>query len=541
VTPAAHIALVGPMQQENLPLGYLAAAAQAAGHRATFVRFDTGDDRRSCLAELMRLEPDAIGLGISFQYAIGDYLGLVSSLRHRGYDGHVTCGGHVPTFCYEELLRDAPGIDSVVRHDGEETLVELLDALARGEAGRGIPGLVWRGKGGVELGPVRPPVEDLDRLAWPVRREVALRVGGVPIAFMLMARGCVGDCAYCSIRAFTRDSGGKPFRMRRPELVADEIAALYREKQARIFFVQDDLFVLRNQARTLERIGALGAAIRERGVEQALFWIKGRPESITGAVLSAARELGAIHMFLGIESASDERLSYLGRTHAHEHNRNAIALCREHRIRPSFNFMLFDPDCTLEDVATTVDFAGEHPDLPWNVCRTEIYSGTKLLDRLAAEGRLEGDYRTYGYRMTDDRAEVMFRVLRVCLHERAFAFDSLLNKLISLSFARQVHEELFPGPATDDLNRQVDGLIVEIHRDTVDELRRQIDFAASVDPGDTEQIREHAVRTGLEIGQRDVLAYDRCERLWRHLNARGEALFDAAADRGALPARQPAV
>jgi hypothetical protein len=438
----------------------------------------------------------------------------------------------VPTFCFAELLRDAPGLDTVVRNEGEQTLVELLDRLSQGEPLAGTPGLVWRENGDAVAGPPRRPVDDLDLLPPPKRRDAALRVGGVPIAFMLMARGCVGDCAYCSIRAFARDGGGKPFRSRRPAAVADEIAALYHGKRARIFFVQDDLFVLRKEAQTLDRIGQLTAAIRERGVEQGLFWIKGRPESITKAVLGAAREMGAIHLFLGIESADDERLSYLGRTHVHADNRRAIELCRAHRIRPSFNFMLFDPDCALEDVATTVDFAGENPDLPWNVCRTEIYSGTRLLDRLAREGRLEGDYRTYGYRMRDPRAEIMFRAMRVCFHERAFAFDSLLNKLISLSFARQVHEELFPGPVTDDLSRRVDELIVEVHRDTVDELRQLIDFAAEVDPGDRERVREHAVQKGLELGARDAAAFDRAERLWDHLSGRGELLFETGAAPG---------
>jgi hypothetical protein len=86
------------------------------------------------------------------------------------------------------------------------------------------------------------------------------------------------------------------------------------------------------------------------------------------------------------------------------------------------------------------------PRLPWNVCRTEVYSGTALRDRLEAEGRLEGDYRSYGYRMRDSRAEVLFRIVRVSLHERALAIESLLNRLISLSFARQLDERYFLVP-----------------------------------------------------------------------------------------------
>src|SRR6185503_14302874 len=177
------------------------------------------------------------------------------------------------------------------------------------------------------------------------------------------------------------------------------------------------------------------------------------------------RAMGGIHMFLGVESASAQRLDYLGRTHLPIHNQSAIARCREHDIVPSFNFMLFDPDSSLDDIVATLDMADQHLDLPWNVCRTEIYSGTELRNRLESEGRLEGDYRSYGYLMRDERAEVMFRIMRVALHERALAMESLLNRLISLSFARQLHERFFPGPATDALSGAANRLGVEVRRD----------------------------------------------------------------------------
>src|SRR5262249_48865252 len=151
--------------------------------------------------------------------------------------------------------------------------------------------------------------------------------------------------------------------------------------------------------------------------------------------------------------------------------------CRAHGIVPSFNFMLFDPDCSLDDVAATLDMADHHLDLPWNVCRTEVYSGTALRSRLEAEGRLEGDYRSYGYRMRDARAEGMVRVMRVSLHERALALESLLNRLISLSFARQIHDRFFPGEVTAELGRAVVDLGVEVRKDTVTALRRALDFA----------------------------------------------------------------
>ena len=176
--------------------------------------------------------------------------------------------------------------------------------------------------------------------------------------------------------------------------------------------------------------------------------------------------------------------------------------------------------------------AQKHLDLPWNVCRTEVYSGTALERRLAEEGRLEGDYVSYGYRMRDARAEVMFRILRVCLHERALAMDALQNRLISVSFARQLHERYFPGPSTARLAQEAVALGAAVRQDTVDVLRRTLDFVTSADLGDKAKAKRFAVELALAINRRDLAWRAQTEDLWEKLHARGVALM---ARRGAMP------
>jgi anaerobic magnesium-protoporphyrin IX monomethyl ester cyclase len=516
--------LVGPIQQENLALQYLAAAARRKGHEIHVVAYSYRSDLDKALCETLAHEPDLVGLGIAFQNNIEDYLAFMRAVRERGFRGHLTCGGHVPTFCYGELLKDISGLDSVVRHDGEETLVEMLDQLGRGLAPRAIAGLVWRDVEGITVGPLRSPVLDLDELAWPSRSPEPYVVGGITVDFIIMARGCVGECNYCSIAAYTSEQRRR-YRLREPEAAADEIAAIYRERAARVMFVQDDLFVLPSEQKTVERTGRLAQALHERGVRDLVFWVKGRPETVTPNVCRALKDMGTIHLFLGVESASAERLDYLGRTHGPADNQSAIAACREVGIVPSFNFMMFDPDCTLADITETLELAEQHLDLPWNVCRTEVYSGTALRNRLEAEGRLEGDYRSYGYRMRDERAEVLFRILRVSLHERALAIESLLNRLISLSFARQLHERFFPGSATEALSRRVTELSIEARRDTVATIRDALAFVRS-GPIRTEiAVRRFAVTQALAVNAADRERRRQAEELWQHLNLRGRMLM----------------
>jgi hypothetical protein len=231
--------------------------------------------------------------------------------------------------------------------------------------------------------------------------------------------------------------------------------------------------------------------------------------------------MGVIHLFLGVESANAERLAYLGRTHQPFHNTSAIAACRAEGIVPSFNFMLFDPDSSIDDMVATLALAESNPDLPWNVCRTEVYSGTSLRDRLESEGRLEGDYRSYGYKMLDPRAEVLFRIIRVSLHERALEIESLLNRLISLSFARQLHERFFPGAETEKLSKRIVELGVEARLDTVRVLREALDFVRTEDVRNAERVRRFAVGQALRVNAADRERRRHTEELWQHLHLRG--------------------
>ncbi|MBW2459081.1 MAG: cobalamin-dependent protein [Deltaproteobacteria bacterium] len=516
-----RLCLVGSEQQENLGLRYLAAAAEQAGHDVTVVSMEGRAELATAAAAVKAAEPALVGLNMAFQHTVDDYLELARRLREQGFTGHLTCGGQVPTFNHSQLLDEEPALDTAVRFEGETTLVELLDALAAGRPPADLPGLVWREDGVPVVGPPRPLCGRLDELPVPKRQPEPFRIGGVPMAFVITGRGCPSDCSYCCLNAFTRAAGGASLRLRDPEAVAAEIAALRTERGVRVLVLQDDVFILPSERRAIERMDAIGAALRRRGIDDVLFWAKGRPDDITAPVLEAARRLGVIHLFLGVEHAVAERLRYLGRSHQPADNQRALQLCADHGIRPSFNLMLFDPDCALEDVAATIDFGAEHLQATWNICRTEIYSGTRLRDRLEAEGRLVGTYRSYGYQIRDERAEVMFRVLRASMQERAFACDSVINRVISLSFARQVQLALFPGGSADALSRFVDELRDDLYGDTVAVLRQALALAAEADLSDRAAIHEATAALALEVARRDGLLGQRADDLWQRLTVRG--------------------
>jgi radical SAM superfamily enzyme YgiQ (UPF0313 family) len=514
------VALIGPDQQENLALEYLAAAVADAGHRPAIIGFGGRDDIARAAQRVVSLGADAAGISIAFQSAVQPSLDLAAELRRVGFAGHITCGGHVPTFEYEAILTEVPAIDSVVRHDGEAALVELLGRIADGANPSGVAGVAWRSPAGTRVEPARPPAADLDALAPPLRPPRPRRFAGMPIGFAITSRGCTGACTYCCVRAYAREASGPRLRLRSASAVADELAGLARYWGARVVFLQDDLFLLQAKDRAIERIGDLGRELGQRGLRDMAFWVKARPETLDDDVVRALRDLGAIHVFLGVENHVPDRLAYLGRRHGPADNDRAIAVLGAHGIGLSFNFMLFDPESSIDDVAANVDFARRHLDLPWNLCRTELYSGTELLARVAAEGRLTGDFRSYGYRMRDDRAEIAFRILRVALRDRAFDATSLHNRIIALSFAVQVNQRFFPGDQTTGVAREAVDLSIDTHRDTVDALDRVIAFARSASPGDTDGIKNFSVDLGMQINESDLGRRAKADGLFAALEAR---------------------
>jgi hypothetical protein len=319
------------------------------------------------------------------------------------------------------------------------------------------------------------------------------------------------------IRAFSKDAGGPLFRLRDSAAVAKEIASIWRKTGTRLFMMEDDLFVLPSAKKTIDRMKAITSALKCEGVDDLLFWIKARPETISAPVLEAAVEMGVVQIFLGVEQASLPRLQYLGRTHAPKDNVRAISLVKAYGIKPCFNLMLFDPDCRIAEVECALDFAETNADVPWNICRTEIYPGTRIFDRLKQEGRLIGDFLTLGYRMADPACELMFRIMRVAFYNRSFNIDSLLNRIGTLIFTLEAHRRLRKDPQTAAAIAAGYGLLETVNRDTIERLRRAAAFSRESSLERTREVQEFAVELAMSMNEADNRWHADVDRLFAQL------------------------
>src|SRR5581483_1809688 len=131
------VMLIGFQEQANLGLGYLAAVLRNAGYEVTV--FDFEQDRARILAAARSLNPLLIGFSLIFQFYIDRFGDLIRYLRAAGIDCHFTMGGHFPSLSPQQTLDLVPELDSVVRFEGETTLLELVERLAAAASPTSIP------------------------------------------------------------------------------------------------------------------------------------------------------------------------------------------------------------------------------------------------------------------------------------------------------------------------------------------------------------------------------------------------------------------
>ena len=181
------VILVGFQNQGNLGLGYLAAVLRRRGYPVQVI--DIEQDPEEILRIATEQNPILMGFSLIFQFFIDRYAALLYLLRQNGIDCHFTMGGHFPSLSYEQTLELVPELDSVVRFEGESTLVELVDAVTTGKEWREIHGIAYRNDHSVTLTKPRALLEDLDQLPYPDRDFEPEAVIGRSIMPILASRG----------------------------------------------------------------------------------------------------------------------------------------------------------------------------------------------------------------------------------------------------------------------------------------------------------------------------------------------------------------
>jgi anaerobic magnesium-protoporphyrin IX monomethyl ester cyclase len=424
----AEVALVGYQDQGNLGMGYLAAVLQRHGCAVEMI--DVRDGAERIAERLAARQPLVVGFSLIFQFFLPQFRRVAAHLRQAGITSHFTIGGHYPSLCHEELLTNFPEIDSVVRYEGEETLIELVDRLREGQEWREIAGIAYARAGQVVATPARALVEDLDSLPLPYRPFGTEHIGGFPTLPLLASRGCIRRCSFCSIHTFYCTAPGKVVRMRKPEKIVEEMLHLYRQHGVRVFLFQDDDFPLwgRKGRRWADEIMA---RMHETGLAENTLWkISCRAEYVEPELFANMREAGLFLVYMGIESGVEAGLEILYKQMTVQQNLDAVATLKQLGLVFSYGFMLFDPSSSFDSIRQNVGFLRQivgDGSAPAVFSRMLPYGGTPIRDQLAKEGRLRGDLTHPDYDFLDLRINEYHRLLtlavRSWIHKEGLSYQ----------------------------------------------------------------------------------------------------------------------
>ncbi len=124
------------------------------------------------------------------------------------------------------------GIDYVVIGEAEETITELLGVIEGQKEPSEVRGIAYLKNGEVFLTGKRPPTTDFDKL--PLPDFSLVRYAKIKIYPVERIRGCGMDCEFCTVK-------GRP-RPASPERLLEHISSLVESRNAKQFFIVDDLF-----------------------------------------------------------------------------------------------------------------------------------------------------------------------------------------------------------------------------------------------------------------------------------------------------------
>jgi radical SAM superfamily enzyme YgiQ (UPF0313 family) len=400
--------LVGFQDQDNLGLRYLASSLRAAGHEIRIESF--GEDAAPLIAAARHWRPDIVGFSMIFQFMAEDFARVLAAMRAAGVPAHFTMGGHYASFAPETLLGLMPELDSVVRFEGERTLVELTGAIVEGRDWHDLAGMAWRDGDQVHLTAKREAAP-IDEHPWPERSDIAYHTQKIATASVLASRGCPYKCSFCSIITFYDGNGTKGRRRRDPYQVVDELEYLVRERGVRMVLFQDDDFLAGgSDARAWS--ATVASEIIARGLHQRLrFKFSCRSDEVREDVLAPLIEAGLSHVYLGVEAGDPGSLKSLNKLITVDVHRRAGQILRKLGLTFDFGFMLLEPWSTMKSARNNLRFLREFCDGGYAVagfCRTLPYVGTPMEQKMRAEGRLVGPALEADYRFLDPRLDVLW-------------------------------------------------------------------------------------------------------------------------------------
>ena len=380
---------VGPI----FPIGlaYLATAVKPTGWGIRVFDMNVSLHPYEELDRLVKgYRPDVIGISLrnidnvdfdEFNYFYHEFQRMLSSLG--GFDGKLVVGGAGFSIFAEELFARHEEIDYGIVQEGEETIVELLDHISKGQSVDSVKGLYYRDGSHVVYTGRRRPL-DFSRSPIPDRSFFQMEKYLHPLCVGVQTkRGCRLKCSYCPYPFLAKNLE----RFRDPLSVVDEIEQLKEKYGVSEIIFCDDIFNA-----PIEHAEAIIQEIIRRGVK--IRWSAWFDVSTTTAAFIRLAILSGCYRFcFSTEGVTDCSLQLLQKDFNSAQISRLLKICsRKEFSRVVFRFSVFamPPGQTTWGMLKTVLFVLKTHILMKNskclVSWIRVLPHTKLYDSIKDEG-----------------------------------------------------------------------------------------------------------------------------------------------------------
>jgi radical SAM superfamily enzyme YgiQ (UPF0313 family) len=339
--------------EATAPLGILAVATPLlrAGYNVTLIDSTITPNFQKRVLEEVK---DAICLGISLVTGpmIRETVAIARAVKAWNPDFPIILGGWHPSLLPKQTL-EADYIDYVVRGQGEESLLELVQHLESRSAVDLISGIGFKRDGKLIFTPERPlrPLAEMPPKAYEIADFDAYeRSCGRRWAMYTSSLACPFNCSYCTNGGVY----GRKWNALSPEQFVEETVDLTRRYNLELLWVVDDNFLV-----DLDRARAIGEGLVR--AEANFKWSIQATTNLTARLSTEDLKLlrrGGLHQICqGVDSGSPKILKLMNKEFQDfDSIYESAARCLAADIRPSFNIIFAFPGEGREERRQTVDF-----------------------------------------------------------------------------------------------------------------------------------------------------------------------------------------
>lgn len=268
-------------------------------------------------------------------------------------------GGCHPTIMPEQTLEN-DNVDIVVIGEGDETFVELVQALDHKRPLSAVKGIMYKDSGRPVATPPRPltDVEKLLPVPWEIvdvekyiHRDMYLQESSRALDIGQTSRGCPFSCGFCS-SAEIRSRKWRPMSVEKSlAMITDNVR---RFKLNGIWLRDDEFYIDRRRAT------AICEGIIERKLNISFYTSGTRVDIFLKASdheIDVLKRAGAYTLKFGAESGSQRILDLMNKGIKVEQTLEVNQRCKKHGIIPCFGLMMGFPTETFDDIEMTIDLA----------------------------------------------------------------------------------------------------------------------------------------------------------------------------------------